>query len=105
MWQVAVVLIFVGIAAIFAALAIKLNDEHTALKLLFFLLTFGILVAGIHVTMQMVQTDYPEIYNTLSYIYKPMIYVLVFVIFYFIVYFIYKTAISIKISKTKRWQS
>lgn len=101
MWEIAVVMIFIGLAGIFSSLAIKLDDEHSPLKLLFLIFVFFILIGGVYVTMQMTKINYPMIYKTLSYIYKPLIFITIFVVFYFVIYFVYK---SVKFTSHLKWQ-
>lgn len=98
MWEVAIALIFVGMAWMFASLALTLDKEHAPLKLLFLLFTFFILILGINVAIKMT-TAGTQVYNLMLYTYRPLIYITIFTVFYFVIYFIYKTVLAINIRK------
>jgi len=88
----AIILGFVGIAAIFAYLAINLDQEHSGFKLLNLFAAYLTAILGSYVTIFYTEVEYPDtsLYTVVESIGSYYTYILVFILAYFIIYVIYQ---------------
>lgn len=100
MWEVAISILLIGAIYLFTKLAESLAEEHSALKLLFLLISFFLVILASGVAMNIAKENNVgiSIVNNLQTFYKVTIYVTVFVVGYFIVYYVYKVLRGIPIT-------
>jgi len=90
-----IILGYVGIAAIFAYLAINLDSqEHASFKMLNLIAAYLTTILTSLVTIQYVETEYPDtaLLETVSGIGGYYVYILMFIFAYFVLYIIYQLA-------------
>ena len=97
MWELALIVGFVGIAGVLTYLSIKLDEEHFFLKLLFLFVTFLTFILALSSIKELVMIN--EILIPVNALYFMSLIMIILMFTYFSVYFIYTT---IKNNKLKQ---
>jgi len=88
MWELAVSIVIVGLFMIMINIAFKLSDEHEPIKLLFFLMSLIIMIAGAGYAVNLAETYGTVNQQTVMQTsYAVVLWPLIFVIFWFMLYF------------------
>lgn len=103
-YQLAVIGTILGIAGLLIYLGKSLDEDHGAIKLLFYSFSLILMLAGINTAIEIATAvgAAQDIIDSLSSIYSPMLLITVFIIGYFIIYFIWLMFKSIDIVRWKR---
>jgi len=89
MWELALIVGFVGIAGVLTYLSIKLDEEHFFLKLLFLFVTFFTFIIALSSIKEVVMIS--EILIPLNALYFMSLIITILMFTYFSIYFIYTT--------------
>ena len=90
MWDVAIVITFIGTALILAYITTKFSNEHIFLKFIFFFFTLFIFIMSLSFVGGLATQN--NTITTVSIIYYVLIVITIVTMIYFGIFFIYKNA-------------
>ena len=103
MWELAVMLAMVGVSFILAYFAIRLEEKHIFLKLLFLFVTMFTFILSANTARAMVDND--TLSKTINISYTVILYLIILIFVYFFIYFIYEFFAEKKSRKEREYDS